>query len=1334
MKNFKRVLAMLLVAMMVLSVPELSTTIAWGLEESEETENGVIEETFVDEAVSDNKDASNIQGTPIEGVIDLGTTETSAYSISFFDTTSDYVSLKEGNYVNWIDRIDVPDYAIDFYNALIEASDNDGTDDALIDGTTEKIEVTTVNCTSSELQAVQAEVTAIIRATYDAFDRDHPEVFWLSGNTMASYGGSYVGDDYTLTFYFLVNCAIDGGTFDIRATDYQDATKIKADIVNRDNAIDEILDGTGATNTVELIQYFNEWLTTNNEYCTEKNSSTGAYPALSHECLSALSGWTGSTGPVCEAYARAFKILCDEKNIPCVLVDGYATSDGLSGEAHMWNYVQVNEEWYAVDVTWNDPVVAGITGAVSGYENENWLLLGADTVVYDDEETTLTFIDSHPVSNTASIGGVSFINGPEINSDAYVQETTNFAELSINTQEVTYGYTETPTITAALKENLAGTISYQWYEIIGDQAVEIAGATTNAFPLEKNAGIYGVEIRYDADGDYTYEEIRSALIKVSPKMLTVTATATEKTYDGTVDATVTITLSGVEDGDDVSATYTSATFEDANAGTQKVVAVTGIALSGDDAYNYTIEITNGYLYGTINPADISDATVTLEKETYYYTAAAQNVKVASVVLDGTTLKASDYTVSGHTQVSVGNGYTVTVTGTGNYTGSATATYDIAYLPASNVTVKYNDNTSVLDWYTKDVVITAAGYTVSETVGGTYKDSYTVTGDGEYSSKTLYFKQNDTGYITEGIAISAVSIDATAPSFADDGYGIKVSSNFWKKLLNTITFDLFFKENQDVSIKAEDVLSGIDSYYYYVDKSGSTEVLSSDELEDVTFTALAEDAKFSLTEDNNYVIYAYAVDVAGNKSDYICSEGIVIDTVAPTATFTTPTVENGYLMDTSAIVEFILSEAVRVDYGIYTTGPSTSVEESYNKSTHLAEYDYGGEFFISFKDLEPNTTYYAEFVLTDKAQNTALYIVTFTTQKTIPVISTQPTITGTYGQTLGEMTLTGPATSVNGIPGSWAISAVDENVVPVVGTETEYVVTFTPDDTTAYGTYTTKVIPTVSKKEIKVTVNDETRKYKEANPTFTFRTDGLVGDDTIADLGLVASTNATTASNVGAYTITATADAKNYDVTIEDGILTITKSTYSGANTPFAKEYVYALGSEGKNVYVNVSSRLPEDHGGVIFDADCTDDIITLNGTSDTGDVSYIVKNTGAAGDTATITVTAKCVNYEDITIVINITLVDKLSVSLEGSVSTIGTLTYGDKLSDITFGTATFKDTQGNTVTGILTWNTPNEVLEVGTHTVTWTFTPSNADKYKTATGTLSVSVKKATPNVALGL
>lgn len=373
-----------------------------------------------------------------EEIVDLGETQTLKLGMSFLGT-EEYVLKKDGNQAEWIDRIQISEGGRAFYDTLVEAVDNDGIADFLIDkdyysddANAENIKVFNYSSGSEICNVVEyasvsnteyefdfESIYAEIRAVYDAFVRDYPEVFWLSGRTSAAASISYNGSIYTATFYFILKSQTED--FDVRATEYQVESVLKTAILQRDSAIDSIIgdeDAPSSANKLDWIKYFNSWLTKNNAYCTELVDGTGESPALSHECISALIGSEGSIGPVCEGYAKAFKVLCKKKNIPCVLVDGNATSDGISGGAHMWNYVQVDGEWYAVDVTWNDPYVSSGV-AVSGYENEDWLLLGENTVVtYPD----LTFIQSHPVSNQASYNGVQFTNGPKLSPTEYVEK------------------------------------------------------------------------------------------------------------------------------------------------------------------------------------------------------------------------------------------------------------------------------------------------------------------------------------------------------------------------------------------------------------------------------------------------------------------------------------------------------------------------------------------------------------------------------------------------------------------------------------------------------------------------------------------------------------------------------------------------------------------------------------------------------------------------------------------------------------------------------------------------------------------------------------------------
>ena len=104
--------------------------------------------------------------------------------------------------------------------------------------------------------------------------------------------------------------------------------------------------------------------------------------------------------------------------------------------------------------------------------------------------------------------------------------------------------------------------------------------------------------------------------------------------------------------------------------------------------------------------------------------------------------------------------------------------------------------------------------------------------------------------------------------------IKVKENKWTSFWNNLTFGLFFKETQDVTITTTDKGSGVKSIQYYL----SDRELERDEVDTIT-DWVAYSGTFKINPDNRYVIYVKATDNAGNV-EYINSEGIVLDATAP----------------------------------------------------------------------------------------------------------------------------------------------------------------------------------------------------------------------------------------------------------------------------------------------------------------------------------------------------------------------------------------------------------------------------------------------------------------------
>ncbi len=59
---------------------------------------------------------------------------------------------------------------------------------------------------------------------------------------------------------------------------------------------------------------------------------------------------------VCEGISKAFKLLCNEVGIKCLVVLGKADKEGNfeGAEYHAWNLVKIGKESYHVDVTWDN--------------------------------------------------------------------------------------------------------------------------------------------------------------------------------------------------------------------------------------------------------------------------------------------------------------------------------------------------------------------------------------------------------------------------------------------------------------------------------------------------------------------------------------------------------------------------------------------------------------------------------------------------------------------------------------------------------------------------------------------------------------------------------------------------------------------------------------------------------------------------------------------------------------------------------------------------------------------------------------------------------------------
>lgn len=58
---------------------------------------------------------------------------------------------------------------------------------------------------------------------------------------------------------------------------------------------------------------------------------------------------------VCDGYARAYMLIMRRLGIECGYVHGTAVNSLVTGP-HAWNYIKLDDQYYMVDVTWDDPI------------------------------------------------------------------------------------------------------------------------------------------------------------------------------------------------------------------------------------------------------------------------------------------------------------------------------------------------------------------------------------------------------------------------------------------------------------------------------------------------------------------------------------------------------------------------------------------------------------------------------------------------------------------------------------------------------------------------------------------------------------------------------------------------------------------------------------------------------------------------------------------------------------------------------------------------------------------------------------------------------------------
>lgn len=220
---------------------------------------------------------------------------------------------------------------------------------------------------------------------------------------------------------------------------------------------------------------------------------------------------------------------------------------------------------------------------------------------------------------------------------------------------------------------------------------------------------------------------------------------------------------------------------------------------------------------SIEAKDLASAEITLG-DALTYNGAEQTQTITSVKVDGRTLtQGTDYTVSGNTGTNV-NTYTLTITGDGNYTGTATKNWSIGKKSISGATITlgdeltYNGTTQTQDVSSVvigDETLTASDYTISD---NQQKDAetytLTITGQGNYTgTATTQFTIGKATLTPVLSGTTTKAYDNTTTVTAKDNLTLSVTGLQNSETV-TVTATSYTFENANVADNKEVTASGI----------------------------------------------------------------------------------------------------------------------------------------------------------------------------------------------------------------------------------------------------------------------------------------------------------------------------------------------------------------------------------------------------------------------------------------------------------------------------------------------------------------------------------------------
>ncbi len=162
-----------------------------------------------------------------------------------------------------------------------------------------------------------------IRVALEAFNCDHPEIFWITNSF-----GYYSDDGVTI-----VQLYSEYSTSSINTMQQELNTAVASFVEDIPKGLSEY----------EREKYIHDKLLQSCVYNEEADSSNGKETAFT------IYGALVENLAVCEGYSKSMQYMLKLVGIESVTVNGYSKN-----ELHQWNLVNIDDNWYHLDTTWND--------------------------------------------------------------------------------------------------------------------------------------------------------------------------------------------------------------------------------------------------------------------------------------------------------------------------------------------------------------------------------------------------------------------------------------------------------------------------------------------------------------------------------------------------------------------------------------------------------------------------------------------------------------------------------------------------------------------------------------------------------------------------------------------------------------------------------------------------------------------------------------------------------------------------------------------------------------------------------------------------------------------